>query len=145
MIIMPTYLKRVQLIVSKYSKKQKKPPFPGYIIYKQGGYTHIGIAKDEFPTDDGLALIPYIRESRRVGGIDRLYEYDLSDPYALKERPLYKSSIAVGDYPLDHHRKKNPEPKQIDFPSIPSYSVPYGALIPEKVNGLIVAEKYFGE
>ena len=112
-----------------------------YHLQTEGGYTHIGIAKDEFPTDDGLALIPYIRESRRVVGIDRLYEYDLSDPYALKERPLYKSSIAVGDYPLDHHRKKNPEPKQIDFPSIPSYSVPYGALIPEKVNGLIVAEK----
>ena len=112
-----------------------------YHLQTEGGYTHIGVAKDEFPTDDGLALIPYIRESRRVVGIDRLYEYDLSDPYALEERPLYMSSIAVGDYPLDHHRKKNPVPKQIDFPSIPSYSVPYGALIPEKVNGLIVAEK----
>jgi len=112
-----------------------------YHLQTEGGYTHIGIAKDEFPTEDGLALIPYIRESRRVVGIDRLYEYDLSDPYALEERPLYMSSIAVGDYPLDHHRKKNPMPKQIDFPSIPSYSVPYGALIPEKVNGLIVAEK----
>jgi hypothetical protein len=112
-----------------------------YHLQSEGGYTHIGIAKNEFPTDDGLALIPYIRESRRVVGIDRLYEYDLSDPYALEERPLYMSSIAVGDYPLDHHRKKNPAPKQIDFPSIPSYSVPYGALIPEKVNGLIVAEK----
>ena len=112
-----------------------------YHLQTEGGYTHIGIAKDEFPTEDGLALIPYIRESRRVVGIDRLYEYDLSDPYALEERPLYMSSIAVGDYPLDHHRKKNPVPKQIDFPSIPSYSVPYGALIPEKVNGLIVAEK----
>ena len=63
-----------------------------------------------------------------------------ADLYALEERPLYMSSI-VGDYPLDHHRKKNPVPKQIDFPSIPSYSVPFGSLIPEKINGLIVAEK----
>jgi hypothetical protein len=112
-----------------------------YHLQVEGGYSHIGISKNEFPTKDGLALIPYIRESRRVKGIDRLYEYDLRDPYALKERPLYMSSIAVGDYPLDHHRKKNPVPKQIDFPSIPSYSVPYGALIPENVNGLLVAEK----
>ena len=112
-----------------------------YHLQTEGGYTHIGIAKDEFPTKDGLALIPYIRESRRIVGIDRLYEYDLGDPYALKERPLYMSSIAVGDYPLDHHRKKNPVPKQIDFPSIPSYSVPFGSIIPEKINGLIVAEK----
>ena len=42
---------------------------------------------------------------------------------------------------MDHHRKKNPLPKQIDFPSIPSYSVPYGVMIPKSVNGLIVAEK----
>jgi len=112
-----------------------------YHLQTEGGYAHIGIAKDEFPTKDGLALIPYVRESRRVVGIDRLYEYDLGDPYALEERPLYMSSIAVGDYPLDHHRKKNPLPKQIDFPSIPSYSVPFGSIIPEKINGLIVAEK----
>jgi hypothetical protein len=112
-----------------------------YHLQTEGNYTHIGLATDEFPTEDGLALIPYIRESRRVEGIDRLYEYDLADPYALEERPLYQSAIAVGDYPLDHHRKKNPVPKQIDFPSIPSYSVPYGVMIPKSVNGLIVAEK----
>ena len=112
-----------------------------YHLQVEGGYTHIGISKDEFPTDDGLALMPYIRESRRVVGIDRLYEYDITNPYALKERPLYQSSIAVGDYPLDHHRKKNPVPKNIDFTSIPSYSVPYGALIPKDVDGLIVVEK----
>jgi hypothetical protein len=47
----------------------------------------------------------------------------------------------VGDYPVDHHRKKNPVPKQIEFPGIPSYSVPYGTLIPEVIDGLIVAEK----
>jgi hypothetical protein len=112
-----------------------------YHLQTEGNYTHIGLARDEFPTEDGLALIPYIRESRRVEGIDRLYEYDLADPYALTERPLYQSAIAVGDYPLDHHRKKNPVAKQIDFPSIPSYSVPYGVMIPKSVNGLIVAEK----
>ena len=112
-----------------------------YHLQTEGNYTHIGLAADEFPTEDRLALIPYIRESRRVEGIDRLYEYDLANPYALEERPLYQSAIAVGDYPLDHHRKKNPVPKQIDFTSIPSYSVPYGVLIPKSVNGLIVAEK----
>ena len=112
-----------------------------YHLQTEGNYTHIGLAADEFPTEDRLALIPYIRESRRVEGIDRLYEYDLANPYALEERPLYQSAIAVGDYPLDHHRKKNPVPKQIDFPSIPSYSVPYGVMIPKSVNGLIVAEK----
>ncbi len=112
-----------------------------YFMQTEGGYTNLGISKDEFPTEDNLALIPYIRESRRVKGVDRLYLYDIKSPYAIKERPLYKTGIAVGDYPVDHHRKKNPVPKQIEFPKIPSYNVPYGVLVPAEIDGLIVAEK----
>ena len=64
----------------------------------------------------------------------------LKDPYAVEEE-LYKYGIAVGDYPLDHHRDKNPDPIEIEFPSIPSFSIPYGSLIPKDMDGLIVAEK----
>jgi hypothetical protein len=112
-----------------------------YFLQTEGGFRHVGLAKDEFGTDDHLAIIPYIRESRRVEGVDRLYLYDIMEPYQYSDRPLYKTAVAVADYPVDHHRKKNPVPKQIDFPKIPSYSVPYGTLIPEEVDGLIVAEK----
>ncbi len=112
-----------------------------YFMQTEGGYTNLGISKTEFPTEDNLPLIPYIRESRRVQGVDRLYLYDIKNPYAIPERPVYKTGIAVGDYPVDHHRKKNPVPKQIEFPKIPSYNVPYGSLIPEEIDGLIVAEK----
>lgn len=112
-----------------------------YFMQTEGGYTNLGYAEDEFPTDDLFPLMPYIRESRRVVGVDRLYLYDIRDPYRLDERPVYKTGIAVGDYPVDHHRKKNPEPKQIEFPPIPSYNVPYGTLIPQELEGLIVAEK----
>ncbi len=112
-----------------------------YFMQTEGGYKNLGFAEDEFPTDDHFPLIPYIRESRRVWGVDRLYLYDLKDPYALPDRPLYKTGIAVGDYPVDHHRKKNPVPRQFEFPKIPSYSVPYGSLIPQNIQGLIVAEK----
>ncbi|WP_020402489.1 FAD-dependent oxidoreductase [Gracilimonas tropica] len=112
-----------------------------YFMQTEGGYTNLGYAEDEFPTADHFPLIPYIRESRRVQGVDRLFLYDLKDPYALPERPVYKTGIAVGDYPVDHHRKKNPVPKQFHFPKIPSYTVPYGSLIPREIDGLIVAEK----
>ena len=112
-----------------------------YFMQTEGGFTNLGFADDEFNTDDQFPPMPYIRESRRVVGVDRFYLYDISDPYEIDERPIYKSSIAVGDYPVDHHRRKNPVPKQIEFPGIPSYSVPYGTLIPEVIDGLIVAEK----
>jgi hypothetical protein len=112
-----------------------------HFLQTKGGYKHIGLATDEFGTDDNLALIPYIRESRRLKGKVTLKLQDILNPYADRSRPLYQHGIAVGDYPVDHHRKVNPEPRQIEFPPIPSYNVPYGAMIPETIKGLIVAEK----
>lgn len=112
-----------------------------YFMQTEGGYTNLGYARDEFPTEDYFPLKPYIRESRRVEGVDRFYLYDILEPYQFEERPIYKTGIAVADYPVDHHRKKNPEPKQIEFPAIPSYNIPFGTLIPETLDGLIVAEK----
>jgi len=112
-----------------------------YFMQTEGGFTNLGFADDEFNTEDQFPPMPYIRESRRLVGVDRLYLYDISNPYELEERPVYKTGIAVADYPVDHHRRKNPVPKQIDFPPIPSYNVPYGSLIPMNTDGLIVAEK----
>jgi len=61
----------------------------------------------------------------------------------LFEQPLYRTGIAVGDYTIDHHHLKNPAAPAIDFVKIkvPSYNVPLGSLIPEKQDGLIIAEK----
>ena len=48
----------------------------------------------------------------------------------------------MGDYPIDHHHRKNPEaPQHLGFYPIPSFSVPLGALIPARATGLVVAEK----
>lgn len=60
------------------------------------------------------------------------------DPY---DRDLYAQAIAVGDYPLDHHHGKNPATIRETFPNIPSFSIPYFALVPKEVDGLLVAEK----
>ncbi len=109
-----------------------------YHIQTQAGFKHLGIAKDEFPTEDGFPLIPYHRESRRVKGSAFLTVNHLQDPYS---DSLYQFAVAVGDYPLDHHHDKNPDTAEETFPSIPSFSIPYGCLIPEKMDGLIVAEK----
>jgi hypothetical protein len=112
-----------------------------YFLQTKGNFKHIGLATDEFGTPDHLALIPYIRESRRLQGKIRLKLQDILDPYADPARPYYQFGIAVGDYPVDHHRKVNPVPRQIEFPPIPSYNVPYGVMLPDSIKGLIVAEK----
>jgi hypothetical protein len=112
-----------------------------YYIQTVLGYKNLGIA-DEFPTKDKLPMIPYHRESRRVKGLVRLTLPYVSEPYK-QEKPLYRTGVIVGDYTIDHHHLKNPNAPNIDFVKIkvPSYNVPLGVLIPQDVDGLIVAEK----
>lgn len=117
-----------------------------YFIQTQGGYKNLGIADDIFPTEDNLPMIPYIRESRRVVGVTTLRTQDLLDPYGEDAAGRFRSAIAVGDYPLDLHHERKPAGFEVDartedLPKIPSYSVPYGTMIPVEINGLIVAEK----
>ena len=112
-----------------------------YFIQHELGYKNLGFADDEFPTADRLPLIPYHRESRRVKGLVRYTMRYLAEPFEYGI-PLYRTGIAVGDYPVDHHHKKNPAaPQHLDFYPIPSFNIPLGALIPTVGEGLIVAEK----
>ncbi|MFZ9694384.1 MAG: FAD-dependent oxidoreductase [Chitinophagaceae bacterium] len=112
-----------------------------YFIQQELGYKHFGLANDEFPTDDRLALMPYHREGRRMQGLVRFKIQHISDPFN-EQHPLYRTGIAVGDYPIDHHHRKNPEaPQHLGFYPIPSFNVPLGALIPASHKGIIVAEK----
>lgn len=110
-----------------------------YFIQKELGLKQIGLAK-EFPSEDGLALLPYHREGRRVRGIVRLNVNHLTNPFDQPEK-LYRTGISVGDYPVDHHHAPEKKVPAIKFPSVPSFNVPLGALIPEKFDGLIVCEK----
>ena len=58
------------------------------------------------------------------------------------EKPLYRTGIAVGDYPIDHHHHKNPlAPQHLDFFSVPSFNIPLSCLIPENQDNIVIAEK----
>jgi FAD dependent oxidoreductase len=110
-----------------------------YFIQTQLGFKHLGLANDEFATTDQLAYMPYYRESRRLKGLARLNMNHVATPFKYN---FYRTGISVGDYPVDHHHRKNPQtPKQLHFAPIPSFNIPLGALIPEKTKGLIVADK----
>ena len=116
-----------------------------YVYYLQNelGFKNLGIANDVFPTEDGLPLIPYHRESRRIKGLVRFNVNDLAKPFQ-QEKPLYRTGIAVGDYPVDHHHNRYPEADKLPdlhFYPVPSYSIPLGALIPKNTSNFIVAEK----
>jgi len=112
-----------------------------YFIQKDLGFNHLALADDEFPTKDKLALYPYHRESRRMHGMVRMLVQHISTPFDTPQ-PLYTTGIAVGDYPVDHHHKKNSAaPQHLEFFPVPSFNIPMGALIPKGVSNFIVAEK----
>lgn len=113
-----------------------------FVYYLQNtlGFKHIGLDTTQFPSMDHLALMPYHREGRRLKGVVRLSLPYMHHPFD-QDQALYRTGIAVGDYPVDHHHGKNPAAPKIYFPGIFSFNIPLGALIPEKLNGLVVCEK----
>jgi len=112
-----------------------------YFLQTQFGYKNLGLADDEFPTADRLPLMPYHREGRRLQGIVRFDLNHISEPFR-QPLALYRTGIAVGDYPVDHHHRENlAAPQHLGFYPVPSFNIPLGALIPKQTDGLIVAEK----
>ena len=113
----------------------------GFVYYIQNelGFKNLRVA-EEFPTKDNFPMIPYDREARRAKGKVFLTVDHLERPYDFN---LYRTGVAVGDYPIDHHHDKNTDAPEIEFINIkvPSYNIPLGSLIPEKVENFIVAEK----
>ncbi len=110
-----------------------------YFIQTQLGYKNLGLADDEF-NGTGLAIMPYHREGRRIRGLVRLNVNHLVSPFDQPEA-LYRTGISVGDYPVDHHHAPEKKAPEIKFPRVPSFNIPLGALIPETIEGLLVAEK----
>lgn len=114
-----------------------------YFIQTELGMKHLGIADDVFPTEDGMPFFPYHRESRRIEGEAFLTMDAAAVPYEYKH-PYYRTGIAVGDYPVDHHHFRHPDWKSLPdlhFYPIPSFNVPLGVIIPKDVDGLLVVEK----
>jgi hypothetical protein len=85
---------------------------------------------------------PYVRESRRIIGIQTMVAADL-DRYA-KEVHM-ASSVAMGDYFMDLHRTEEAMETDLDSPGYCKtdgpFQVKFEAFIPEKLDGFVPAEK----
>jgi hypothetical protein len=140
-----TYLNVVELDDAAREKallaaKETTLRFVHFIQYELG-FRNLGLADDEYPTEDRLPFAPYHREGRRLRGVVRFTARDIEEPFGARD-PLYRTGISVGDYPIDHHHKRNPQaPQHLWFVPVPSFSIPLGALVPETTDGLVVADK----
>ena len=141
------YLNLIEMTPSERQQSlEKAKQFTlSYIYYLQTelDLNNLGLADDEFPTQDKLPFIPYYRESRRIHGLVRFNLNHITHPFDQPEK-LYRTGIAVGDYPVDHHHTRYHEWEKLPdlhFYPIPSYCLPMGVMLPKNVNNLIVAEK----
>jgi hypothetical protein len=101
--------------------------------------------------EDQMSQEPYVREGRRLIGTQTLTGNELVYSWQDKKNtPSYPNSIAVGYYPMDLHEcyQQNTLEAALDTASDRratfsggAFEVPMGVLIPEKVDGLLVAEK----
>ena len=95
---------------------------------------------------------PYVRESRRLVGLDTLRNADIvrADGRALKN---YPTAMALGEYPVDIHGAHLDRFMEHDLgesaasfpsgwePSRGVFQLPFGVFVPETVDGLLAAEK----
>ena len=131
-----------QRILNYEKAKQKSLRFL-YFIQTEMGFSNLSLDYDQYPTKDGFPLIPYHRESRRSKGKVTLTLNDIKSPYS-QQNSIYRTGIAVGDYPVDHHHgaySNYSNLPELDFYPVQSYSVPIGSVIPENIDNFIVIEK----
>ena len=118
----------------------------GYLYFMQNerGHANLGLADDEFLDSGNFPPGLYIREARRVVG-----EHVLNEGEVTNARKYFRAdSIAIADYPMDSHaveELKAPDNRldkgegEIYLSTLTPWSqVPYGVIVPKRVEGLLV-------
>jgi hypothetical protein len=97
-------------------------------------------------------VMAYARESRRIMGLHTLTAREI------ERRPgsptMFENTVALGDYAVDLHGSKKPELIELELDRVEDmptksfgerglgpFAIPFECFIPEKVDGLVAAEK----
>jgi len=114
------------------------------------GWKGLRLRPDVIGTDDGFAMRPYIRESRRIKAEvticeqhiskDVRKEFQKNEEYITPE--FFHDTIGIGYYRIDLHPRTNGK-NYFDVESLP-FQIPLGALLPQRVENLIPACKNIG-
>jgi hypothetical protein len=108
------------------------------------GWPGLKLRGDLLGTHDGLAMAPYIRESRRIRAVKTIREQDVSATHRphdlLGER--YEDSVGIGYYRIDLHPSTGGD-NYVDVPSLP-FRIPLGALVPVRFENVLPAAKNIG-
>jgi hypothetical protein len=107
------------------------------------GFPGLRLRGDVTEGPDGLAMAPYIRESRRILALSRITENDLSIAIRGDARPATTpDSVGVGMYRIDLHPTTGGD-NYLDIASVP-FEIPLGILIPRRLENLLPGGKNAG-
>jgi len=104
------------------------------------GYPELCLLPHAVGTRNGLAMYPYIRESRRIRGLYRITANDiLEETNPHRDQAAFPDSVGIGWYAMDLHPSVG-DPATLYAPTLP-FQIPLGALIPKECDNLIAAGK----
>lgn len=115
------------------------------------GWKGLHLRPDITGTADGLAMYPYIRESRRIQAEFTVLEHHVGTEARMRVtgKPReevaaepFPDSVGVGSYRIDLHPSTGGD-NYIDVSSLP-FQIPLGALIPKRMENLLPACKNLG-
>lgn len=111
---------------------------------KGEGYPGLYLDASSTGTEDGLAMAPYIRESRRIQAIFTILEEHVGAEQRgdKTSAEVFEDSVGIGSYRIDLHPSTGRN-NYIDVSSYP-FQIPLGALIPLRMKNLLPACKNIG-
>lgn len=135
-----------QLSLSLFYWLQTEAPRPDGGL----GWPGLRLRSDIMGTNDGMAKYPYIRESRRIKAEFTILEEHVgaenrklvAGEEAGKKAAGFYDSVGTGYYHIDLHPSSRGD-NYIDFASLP-FQIPLGALLPQRMNNLLPANKNIG-
>jgi hypothetical protein len=101
-----------------------------------------GLARDEYADNGHFPRQVYVREGRRIEGEHLFTAHDALPVKPGARPPLHADSITASHYALDSHAVRKREPGRVHLdgffshPTAP-YTVPYGVMVPKRVDGLL--------
>lgn len=129
--------KQLSLSLLYWMQTEAPRPDGGY------GYPGLRLRKDVVGTEDGLAMYPYIRESRRIRSAFTILEQHISAEVEGKQCATeFEDTVGIGCYRLDLHPSTGGD-NYIDHYAYP-FQIPLGSLIPIRMENLIPACKNIG-
>ncbi|QVK18371.1 FAD-dependent oxidoreductase [Mycoplasmatota bacterium] len=105
------------------------------------GFKGLKLRGDVLGTEDGLAMAPYIRESRRIKAKFTVVEQDINADIQ-KTLPHFWDTVGIGCYHIDIHMTtvSNSYFYHTSWP----FEIPLGSMIPIKTKNLIASCKNLG-